>query len=59
MEYSDLAKNFFDDVETALRNYKGNDPVGVDFFISDIEELIIKWEEDSKEVKRSFWTIYQ
>ena len=46
------ANEFFEKVESSLSETKGNDPIGVDYFIEDIEELIGKWhEEDNHERK--------
>ena len=43
-------KEFFEQTKEALDKTKGDDPVGVDYFIQDIEELIEKWhEEDNHE----------
>ena len=33
-------KEFFAKVESILNSTKGDDPIGVDYFIGDIEELI-------------------
>jgi len=39
-------KDFFEKVEKSLRGTKGDDPIGVDYFITDIEELIEQWQEE-------------
>ena len=45
-------KEFFVKVEASLGMTKSDDPIGVDYFIQDIEELIEKWhEEDNHERK--------
>ena len=45
-------KEFFEEVEKSLRGTKGNDPIGVDYFIQDMDELFEKWhEEDNHERK--------
>ena len=39
-------REFFNKVEIILGSTKSNDPIGVDYFIGDIHELIEKWEEE-------------
>ncbi len=46
-------KEFFAKVETSLGETKGDDPIGVDYFIQDIEEFIEKWREEDNH-KRKF-----
>lgn len=46
------AQEFFAKVELILGPTKSDDPIGVDYFIQDIEELIEQWhEEDDHERK--------
>ncbi len=46
-------KEFFDAVRDALgQTESGNDPIGCDYFISDMEKLFEEWEEESKHLER-------
>lgn len=38
------AKEFFERVKKSLRETEGNDPVGVAFFLQDMEKLLEEWE---------------
>ena len=38
------AREFFDKVEESFKETEGSDPIGVGFFISDMEKLFDEWE---------------
>ncbi len=42
------ANEFFERVEKLLKETKGNDPIGVGFFISDMDELFNEWYEGDR-----------
>jgi len=43
---------FFEAVKDVLGKTEGHDPMGCDFFISDMETLFEEWEEKSKHLER-------
>ena len=45
------AQEFFGEVESILAKTRGSDSVGVEYFISDLDELIEQWEEEKKSIK--------
>lgn len=43
---------FFAKVELILGPTKGSDPIGVDYFIQDMEELIEQWQEEDNHERK-------
>lgn len=42
------AREFFNEVKKKYDETEGSDPVGVAFFIGDMEQLFEKWEEEGE-----------
>ena len=45
-------EEFWDKVKDLVTQFLGYNPVGVDFFVSDMEELFEEWEEKSQHLER-------
>lgn len=45
-------EEFFEAVKDALGQTESNDPIGCDYFISDMEKLFDDWERESKHLER-------
>jgi len=39
-------KEFFERVEKSLKETRGDDPIGVDYFLTDIGELAEQWQDE-------------
>ena len=47
-------QEFFTKVKAILDSTKGSDPIGVDYFIQDTEDLIEQWREEDDHERKLF-----
>lgn len=47
-------KEFFEKAEKILVSTKGSDPIGVDYFIQDMEDLFGQWDEEDNHERNLF-----